>query len=56
MIWWIWWLAALAFVGAIATAIAHTFNYNRDFDVPAAEVTATEGARTRLPGGRGLSR
>jgi cytochrome o ubiquinol oxidase subunit 1 len=52
LIWYIWWLAALAFAGLIATAIWHTFNYDRDFDVPAAEVTATENARTRLMAGR----
>jgi cytochrome o ubiquinol oxidase subunit 1 len=52
LIWYIWWLALLAFLGMIATAIWHTFNYNRDFDIPAAEVTATEDARTRLMAGR----
>jgi cytochrome o ubiquinol oxidase subunit 1 len=51
LIWWIWWLAALSFLGLIAVAIWHTFNYDRDFDVPAAEVSAVEGARTRLLGG-----
>ncbi len=53
LIWWIWWLAALCFVGAIGSAIAHTFNYSRDFDVPAADVAAIEGSRTRLLAGRG---
>ena len=48
MIWWVWWLAALTFVGAIAAAIAHTFNYDRDHDVPAAEVTAIERSRTQV--------
>ena len=48
MIWYIWWLAALSFVAAIAYAIFHTFNYKRDFHIPAAEVTATENARTQL--------
>jgi cytochrome o ubiquinol oxidase subunit 1 len=48
LIWWIWWLAALAFLGVVATAIAHTFNYNRDFNVAAADVAAAEAARTRL--------
>ncbi len=50
LIWWIWWLAALSFLGLIATAIWHTFNYNRDFNIPAVEVAAVEGARTRLLG------
>ncbi|MFD2032649.1 cbb3-type cytochrome c oxidase subunit I [Ancylobacter dichloromethanicus] len=48
LIWYIWWLAALAFVALIVTVIAHTFNYNRDFDIPAAEVTRAEEARTAL--------
>jgi len=52
LIWYIWWLAFLAFFGVIAVAIRHTFNYNRDFDIPAAEVTATEAVRTRRLAGR----
>ncbi len=47
LIWYIWWLAALSFLGLITVAIAHTFNYDRDYYIPAAEVTATEDARTR---------
>ena len=35
MVWYIWWLAAASFIGMIAVAIAHTFNYNRDFHIPA---------------------
>ncbi|WAC27038.1 cytochrome o ubiquinol oxidase subunit I [Ancylobacter sp. SL191] len=50
LIWYIWWLAALAFVALLGTAIHHTFNYNRDFDIPADEVTRTEDERTRLLG------
>ncbi|MBN9217315.1 MAG: cytochrome o ubiquinol oxidase subunit I [Mesorhizobium sp.] len=53
MIWYIWWLAALSFVCLIATAIGHTFNYNRDFHIPAAEVTRTEEARTALLAAQG---
>jgi cytochrome o ubiquinol oxidase subunit 1 len=48
LIWHIWWLAAGAFVALIATVILHTFNYVRDFHIPAEEVTAVEGERTRL--------
>jgi cytochrome o ubiquinol oxidase subunit 1 len=48
LIWYIWWLAVVAFVALIATAIAHTFNYNRDFHIPAETVTATEDARSKL--------
>jgi cytochrome o ubiquinol oxidase subunit 1 len=47
MIWYIWWLAALGFAALIATAIAHTFDYHRDYDIPAAEIVRTEGDRTR---------
>ena len=52
LIWYIWWLAALAFLATIGGAIWHTFNYNRDFNIPAADVAAVEGARTRLLEGR----
>jgi cytochrome o ubiquinol oxidase subunit I len=48
MVWHIWWLAIGAFAAAIATGIAHTFNYNRDYDIPAAEVLQTEDERSRL--------
>jgi cytochrome o ubiquinol oxidase subunit 1 len=48
LIWYIWWLAFLSFFGIIAVAIWHTFNYHRDFDIPAGEVAATEDSRTRL--------
>ncbi|TPI15689.1 cytochrome o ubiquinol oxidase subunit I [Mesorhizobium sp. B4-1-3] len=48
LIWYMWWLAALSFVCLIATAIGHTFNYHRDFDIPAAEIAQTEEVRTTL--------
>jgi cytochrome o ubiquinol oxidase subunit 1 len=51
MVWYIWWLAALSFVGIIAVSIIHTFNYNRDYVIPASEVKATEGERTRALAG-----
>ena len=43
LIWYIWWLAALSFVAMLAIAIGHTFNYNRDFDIPADEVVRDRG-------------
>ncbi|AMB47565.1 cytochrome o ubiquinol oxidase subunit I [Methylobacterium sp. AMS5] len=46
MIWYIWWLAALTFVAMLAITIAHTFNYNRDFYIPAETVRLTEQRRT----------
>ncbi|HKX87583.1 MAG TPA: cytochrome o ubiquinol oxidase subunit I, partial [Sphingopyxis sp.] len=47
LVWHIWWLVALSFAATIVGAIYHTFNYKRDFDIPAATVTAVEDARTR---------
>ena len=47
LVWYIWWLAAASFIGMIAVAIAHTFNYDRDFHIPAEEVARTEAARDR---------
>ncbi|MCE7026969.1 cytochrome o ubiquinol oxidase subunit I [Jiella avicenniae] len=44
MIWYIWWLAALSFVALVAMTIAHTFNYDRDYYIPADEVAETEHA------------
>ncbi|MBP2299784.1 cytochrome o ubiquinol oxidase subunit I [Azospirillum picis] len=52
MIWHIWWLAALSFIGLLAVAIGHTFNYNRDFHIPVEDVIATEAERTRLLSGQ----
>ena len=46
MVWYIWWLAALAAVATLVISIAHTFNYNRDFYIPAETVVRTEGQRT----------
>ncbi|MGN6377020.1 MAG: cytochrome o ubiquinol oxidase subunit I [Sphingomonas sp.] len=47
MIWYMWWLAALSFVAMIGYAIFHTFNYDRDYYIPAEEVARIEGERTR---------
>ncbi|MFZ2997723.1 cytochrome o ubiquinol oxidase subunit I [Sphingobium sp.] len=48
MIWYMWWLAGLSFVGILAVAIGHTFNYKRDFHIPKDVVERTEGERTAL--------
>ncbi|WP_028080659.1 cytochrome o ubiquinol oxidase subunit I [Solimonas soli] len=48
LIWHIWWMAGAAFVALVASAIAHTFNSDRDFHIPAEEVARVEGERTRL--------
>jgi cytochrome o ubiquinol oxidase subunit 1 len=47
MIWYVWWLAILSFAGLLAVAIAHTFNYKRDFYLPVDHVVQAEGERTR---------
>ncbi len=54
MIWYIWWLAALALVGIFASTIFHTFNYKRDYHIPVEEVIATEDARTRQLAAQGV--
>ena len=46
MVWYIWWLAAVAAIGLFVVGIAHTFNYDRDYFIPAEEVAAREDART----------
>ena len=46
LIWQVWWLAAVMFVGIVATAIAHTFNYTRTFHIPASHIAEVEAART----------
>src|SRR5690606_28156195 len=48
LIWHMWLLAGLAFIGLIAAAIIHTFNYDRDYHIPVEEVIAIESERTRL--------
>jgi cytochrome o ubiquinol oxidase subunit 1 len=47
LIWHIWWLAIVSFAVLLFTAIAHTFNYKRDFHIPTDTVIETEAARTR---------
>ena len=42
MVWYIWWLAILAFVALVAVTIWHSFDYNRDYDIPAEEVARVE--------------
>lgn len=47
LIWYMWWLAALSFLAIIVVSIAHTFNYKRDYYIPAETVVATENVRTK---------
>ena len=53
LIWHIWWLAVISFVALIGSAIMHTFNYDRDYYIPATEVARVEGGAHPTTGGRG---
>jgi cytochrome o ubiquinol oxidase subunit I len=46
MIWHMFLIAGVAFLGLLVTAIGHTFNYKRDYYIPADVVARTEAART----------
>jgi len=48
IIWHMWLLTGLAFFAMMVAIIVHTFNYKRDYYIPAEEVTRTENARTKL--------
>ena len=48
LIWHMWLLAGVSFVALIGTAIYHTFNYDRDYYIPAEEVERIEAERTRV--------
>lgn len=47
LIWQMWLLAGLGFVATLVAIIVHTFNYKRDFYIPADQVGRVEAARTR---------
>lgn len=51
MVWYIWWLAAVSFAALLVYAIGFTFNYNREYYVPADQVAADEQARRALEAG-----
>ena len=48
LVWQMWLLAGLGLVAVVAAIIVHTFNYQRDFHIPADEVVHTENQRTHL--------
>ncbi len=48
MIWYMWLVAAVSFAALLIVAIAHTFNYHRDYYLPAEEVSRVEALRTEL--------
>jgi cytochrome o ubiquinol oxidase subunit 1 len=47
MIWHIWWMVIASFMVMIGSAIAHTFNYDRDYYISADDVAKIEDARTQ---------
>ncbi|MGN7918670.1 cytochrome o ubiquinol oxidase subunit I [Lysobacter antibioticus] len=47
LIWQMWLVAGLSFAAMLVAAIVHTFNYKRDYYIPAEQVTATEAKRTQ---------
>lgn len=51
LIWHMWLIAGVSFVVLILATIVHTFNYKRDYHIPADEVVRTEAARTRMLAG-----
>ena len=48
LIWHMWLVAGAAFAALILAAIVHTFNYQREFYIPADDVVRIENARTQL--------
>jgi cytochrome o ubiquinol oxidase subunit 1 len=48
LIWHMWLIAGVSFLVMLIAIIAHTFNYKRDYYIPASQVVQTEGARTTL--------
>ena len=53
MVWYMWWLAGLAVAGLFVVAIWHSFNYDRDYYVPATDVKLAETERARLSAAEG---
>ena len=47
LIWHMYILAALGLAATVIAAIVHTFNYDRDYHIPADDVTRSEDERTR---------
>ena len=48
LVWHMWIPSAVLFAALIVATIVHTFNLNRDYYIPVAQVERTEEARTRL--------
>ncbi len=56
LIWHMWIPAALLFAATIGATIFHTFNYKRDFHIPADEVSRVEAQRTLVLNGAAAAR
>ncbi|GGX03356.1 cytochrome ubiquinol oxidase subunit I [Pigmentiphaga litoralis] len=48
LIWHMWLLAGISFAALLIVTIVHTFNYKRDYYIPAEDVLRVETERTRL--------
>ncbi len=48
LIWHMWLLAGIGVLALLGATIVHTFNYDRDYYIPAEEVAAVEAERTRM--------
>lgn len=48
VVWHMWLIAGLSFIAVLIAIIIHTFNYTRDYFIPAEDVSRTENARTSL--------
>ncbi|MEZ0496091.1 cytochrome o ubiquinol oxidase subunit I [Sphingomonas sp. IW22] len=48
LVWHMWWLAGLGMIGIVGYAIWHSFDYDRDYYIPADEVARTERAQHAL--------
>ncbi len=53
LVWHMWLIAGVFFAATVIAVIVHTFNYKRDFHIPAEQVIRTEAARTRALAAQG---
>jgi cytochrome o ubiquinol oxidase subunit 1 len=51
LIWHMWLIVCVTFATLLIAVIVHTFNYKRDFHIPADEVSRVESIRTRILAG-----
>ena len=54
LVWHMWLVAGAAFLATVLSALAHTFNYHRDFHIPADVVSRSEALRTKALAALGL--